>query len=331
MHSKITHSKPLLGKEEVNAVKKVILSSNIGQGQKVEEFENAMARYIGRKYAIAVSSGTAALHLSLLALNIKKGDEVVLPSYVCDALLNAVLYVGAKPVITDVDYETRNITFKEIKKAISKKTKAIIVPHMFGYPAEMNFKTLIPVIEDCAVSLGAKVGTFGKISVFSFSATKMIATGEGGMILTDDKKIADLVRELRDYTHHKEYRVRYNYKMNDIQAAIGIVQLKKLNTFIKKRKYLVSLYNKLLKKNYKGLYRYAINVDNPELVRRKMLKKGIVCGKGVLRPLHQLLKLSSKKYPNSERLSKEIVSLPLYPSLTLKDVLYICKSFKEAI
>jgi len=347
MDSKIiTHSKPTLGKEEEVAIAKVVRSKQIVQGKKVAQFEKGMANYIGRKHAIAVSSGLAALHLSLTALDIKRGDEVILPSYTCDALLNAVLYLGAKPKIVDVEYDDGNISLNEIKKNVTNKTKAIIVPHSLGFPAKIDsiIELGIPVIEDCATSIGAKyknkkVGSFGKISAFSFYASKMLTTGEGGMILTDDKKVADITRELRNYTKHPKFRVRYNYKMTDIEAAIGIVQLKKLNNFIKKRIFLARKYTDLLKECpdiilpiYKDkemkpvFYRYIVKLltHNPDKIRNSM---SIVCGRGVLKPLHQLLGLSSKLYPNSEKLAKEVISLPIYPSLSEKNVESICAEF----
>jgi len=349
----IIHSKPTLGKDEETAVVKVIRSGQITQGKKVAQFERVMASYIGKKYAIAVNSGLSALHLSLIALGIKKDDEVILPSYTCDALLNAVLYLDAKPEIVDVNYSDGNISPIEIKRKITSKTKAIIVPHCLGFPAEIDsiIKLGIPVIEDCAVSIGAKykskmVGSFGKISVFSFYATKMLTTGEGGMILTNDKKIADIVRELRDYTKHAKFRIRYNYKMTDIEAAMGIVQLRKLNFFIKKRFLLAKKYTDLLKEchgivlpiyNKKEIkpvfYRYIVKLlnHNPNKIRRIMRKKGIVCGLGVLKPLHQLLRLSPKHYPVSEKLTREVISLPIYPSLTEKDIKYIVRRFINAL
>jgi len=349
----IIHSKPTLGKKEEIEVVKVIRSGQIAQGKEVALFEKTIANYIGRKYAIAVNSGLAALHLSLIALNIKKGDEVILPSYTCDALLNAVLYLAAKPKIVDVEYDDGNISPIEIRKNITRKTKAIIVPHSLGFPAKIDqiIKFKIPVIEDCAVSIGAKyknrkVGSFGKISTFSFYATKMLTTGEGGMILTDDKKIVDFLRELRDYTDHNEFRIRYNYKMADIAAALGIVQLKKLNDFIKKRILLARKYSQLLK-NISGIvlptynreeskpvfYRYIVKLlaDNPDRIRDRMREKGVICGYGVLRPLHQLLGLSPKYYPISEKLSKEVISLPIYPLLGRKDVESICAKFTKLL
>ncbi len=343
----IPHSKPTLGKEEEAAVARAIRSGQIAQGEGVSQFEGMMAEYIGKRYAVAVSSGLAALHLSLIALNIKEGDEVILPSYTCDALLNAVMYLNAKPKIVDVEYETGNISPTEAKKNITAMTKAIIVPHSFGFPARIDriIALGVPVIEDCAVSIGAEykgrnVGSFGLISVYSFYATKMLTTGEGGMILTDDDDIAALVRELRDYTGHTEFKVRYNYKMTDIAAVMGLVQLAKLNGFIKRRFLLAERYGRFLS-GYPGLrlpdydnnemqpifYRYLVKLPgkDTERVRSIMKEKGISCGKAVLQPLHKLLSLPAEKYPNSEKLAEEVISLPLYPSLSGEDMEYVAR------
>jgi len=350
----IYHSKPTIGIEEEEAVLEVIRSGQLSQGPRVLEFENLVASYIGKKYAIAVSSGLAALHLSLIGLGVNEGDEVILPSYTCDALLQAVLYVRAKPKIVDVNYEDGNISFEDTLRVISDRTKAIIIPHTFGFPADLsNFLNLsIPIIEDCAVAIGGsykgrKLGSFGKVSVFSFYATKMVATGEGGMILTDDEEIADKVRELRDYTKHTTFKIRYNYKMTDIEAALGTCQIRKLDRFIEKRKVLFNRYMKLLKNrddivfpyyNYEegtipSFYRFIIKLPryNINYVIESMRNRGIICGRGVLQPLHRLLGLSSTIYPNSERLSKEVISLPLYPSLSIEEINYVAESLLETL
>jgi len=346
----IAHSKPTLGKEEEVAVAEVIRSGQISQGKRVELFEYKMANYVGRRHAIAVNSGLAALHLSLIALNVKAGDEVILPSYTCDALLAAVLYLNAHPIIVDVEYETGNICPVEVRRNITSRTKAIIVPHSFGFTANLDqiISLGIPVIEDCATSIGARykgkmVGSFGVISVFSFYATKMLTTGEGGMIITDDGDIAEVVRELRDYTGHTEYRVRYNYKMTDIAAALGNVQLENLDNFIERRTILAVQYTKLLT-GYPGLllsrydsremkpvfYRYIVKLPDFDVanIRYMMKEKGILCGKAVLQPLHRLLKLpAEKRYLNSEKLAREVISLPIYPLLTREMVSYVCDKF----
>jgi perosamine synthetase len=344
---KITHARPTLGKEEEEAVLRVIRTGQIAQGPKVREFEEAVAAYVGRKYAVAVSSGLAALHLALLGLGITAGEEVIIPSYTCDALLQAINYVRATPVIVDVNYEDGNISLDSCLKALSQNTRAVILTHNFGFPADITefLKLNIPLIEDCAIGLGGsykgkKLGYFGKVSIFSFYATKMIATGEGGMILTDDEGIANEAREMRDYTGNLTYRQRYNYKMSDLEAAIGISQLIKLNRFVEKRRKLFAKYFKLLARRddivlpgysfqdedmLPSFYRFVIKLQRayPLEVLEKMKEKGIMCGRGVLQPLHRLMKLDPNKFPNAEKLFTQGLSLPLYPSLNFKDVEHI--------
>lgn len=350
----IPHSKPTLGEKEEEAIVSVIRSSQITQDRMVERFEQKFADYIGMKFGVAVNCGLSALHLALISLNVGRGDEVIVPSYVCEALLNAVCYLNAKPIVVDVKLEDGNIDPIAIERKISKKTKAIIIPHIFGLPADMDniMKFGIPAIEDCAHSIGTiykgkKVGSLGKISIFSFYATKVLTTGEGGMLLTNDIRIARNVRDLRDYTGKDNFRIRYNYKMTDIAAAMGVIQLSKLEMFIGKRQKTARRYNEIFEGNDRLIipnmnfetgtkpifYRYVIRLINYEVekVIEKMKKKGIICGRGVLNPLHRLLSLKNKNFKNTEILWKSLISLPIYPSLTGEDVLYISKSFLNVI
>lgn len=344
-----------MGKEEEQAVLRVIRSGQIAQGPKVCEFESLMAQYIGKKFAIAVSSGLAALHLSLLGLDIKEGDRVVVPTYTCDALLQAISYVKAKPIIVDGDYGNGNLTYENCCQALTEIPKAIIVTHNFGFPADLTklLNLNIPLIEDCAVSVGGgyhgkKLGSFGKVSIFSFYATKMMACGEGGMVLTDDPDIANKLKELRDYTKNITFRERYNYKMTDMEATIGICQLKKIDHFIEQRKLIFEEYSKLLANvkevilpNYDSedktyapsFFRFIIKLRNIDtsLILDGMRKRGIICGRGVLIPLHKLLKLDNDKYPNSEKLYTEAISLPIYPSLKLREISMIVDAFMEML
>ena len=225
------------------------------QGKKVLEFEAKVSRYLGVKAGVAVNSGTSALHLALLALNIGPGDEVMVPSFVCSALLNAVSYTGASARIVDVKADDFNISPVEVKKKLNKKVKAIIVPHMFGYPADLKelLSFGVPVIEDCAQSIGAdyrgrKAGSFGVLSICSFYATKVMTTGEGGMVLSNQTKILDRIRDLRQYDHALNFQTRYNYKMTDFQAALGLSQLQRLPEFIKRRKQIAQIMTVLLLK-----------------------------------------------------------------------------------
>jgi perosamine synthetase len=249
---RIPLAKPDIGKEEIEAVAETMRSGWVTQGRKVEEFENAFAKYCGVKHGVAANSGTAALHLALASLNIKRGDEVITTPLSCVATTNPVLYLDAEPVFVDVDPETLNIDPALVEKKITRKTSAILPVHLFGHPVDLDplmeiaEKHGIPVIEDAAQAHGArykgkKVGAFGRISCFSFYADKGITTVEGGMSLTDNSELAEKMRLLRSFGMDKHSKflhsiLGYNYKMSDIHAAIGLAQLRKLDTYIEHRR-----------------------------------------------------------------------------------------------
>ena len=343
----ISHSKPTLDHEDYKSVMDVLKSGHLVQGEKVAGFEEDLSAFIGVKNGVAVSSGTAALHLSLIALGVGEGDEVIIPSYVCSAVLNAVMYVNAVPIIADIDKHTFNIDPRDLKKKVTKRTKAVIVPHMFGLPAEVDeISSLgIPVIEDCAQSIGAKykgryTGSFGVCSVFSFYATKMLATGEGGMVLSDDERFIKVIRDLRDYDEKESYSVRYNYKMTDIHAAMGISQLKKLPSFIQKRKEIADFYNRTLEEipfpvpvvpegREHIYYRYVLLTQNTSRFIDEMRKKKIECRKPVFKPLHGYLPLYG--CPVTDEVAAQAVSIPIYPLLNDKEVHGIADNIKALL
>jgi dTDP-4-amino-4,6-dideoxygalactose transaminase len=332
----IPHSKVMLEEEDFADVVEVLRSGKLVQGSVVSSFEFEVAKFIGVKHAAAVNSGTSALHLSLIALGVGVGDEVILPSYVCTALLNAIRYVGANSVIVDIDPHTYNITSENIQASLTNKTKAIIVPHMFGLPADINsiISLGIPVIEDCAHSIGAMIenkciGSFGDLSICSFYATKMLGAGEGGMVLSDDHHLIDIIRDLRSYDEKDVYQVRYNYKFTDIQAALCKSLLKKLPLLIKKRKEIAIIYNNRLKnahvkipvvlKGYDHIYyRYVVSTDNQSKFIEEMYKMNIECVKPVFKPLHKYSLESG--YPATNSVWERSVSIPMYPNLSLKEV-----------
>ncbi len=232
---KVPHSRPTIKEEEIYAVVSNLRSGQIASGNEVELFEKDMSRYIGVLDGVAVNSGTNALYLALKALDIKPGDEVLLPTYVCASVLSAVNYTGATPVLADID-EGYNLAPESAGKKISDKTKAVIVPHMFGCPADMDgiMELNIPIIEDCAQSIGAvykgkKLGSFGDLSIFSFFATKMMTTGHGGMVLTDSPELLKKLEDLTTYDEREEYGIAYNFELTDFQAAKPRSQLNRLD------------------------------------------------------------------------------------------------------
>lgn len=348
----IPHSKPTLDDTDELAVLRVLRENHLEEGSFVREVERYFEIAFGRSHANAVSSGFAGIHLSLKALDIRNGDEVMLPSYACPALLNPILLLGGNPIVLDVAVNSFNITAEIISKKITNKTKAIIVPHIFGFPAAIDeIATFnIPVIEDCAQSLGGslngrKLGAFGDLSVFSFYATKMIAAGDGGMIVTNNNTYDEVIKNYRYYGARKSHRfVAYNYHLTNLPAALALNQIKRIKNFVARRKQIAQLYDELLE-NEKGIhlrfegkdhavyYRYPVQLldRNIEKVKAAMKNKGILCGYGVLEGMHQLLQLPSTEFPNTVSLLNSILSLPIYPSLTDESAAYIAHSLKQII
>ena len=257
-------SAPDLGEAEIEAVVSVLRSSRLSLGPKKEEFEHNFASYIGVPHAVAVSSGTAGLHLSLLALKLGPGDEVLVPSFAFIAAANAIRYVGATPVFVDIDPLTLNLDPEKIAAAITPRTRAILVVHTFGCPAEMSSilelarRHNLFVLEDACEALGAeyeqqKLGSFGDVAVFAFYPNKQITTGEGGMVVTRDAALAAQMRALRnhgrydtdDWFQHQE--VGYNYRLSELACALGIVQLQRIESILIRRETIAREYSQLLK------------------------------------------------------------------------------------
>lgn len=340
---RIPHSRPLIDQEDIEAVAEVLASGMIAQGEKVKEFEEAMARFVGVRHGVAVSSGTSALHLALIAIGVKAGDEVIMPSYICPSPYLAALHAGAVPKIVDIDLTDLNICGRTVKKHVSPKTKVLIVPHMFGTPAELDglLGLGVPVIEDCAQSLGAEykgqpVGGLGEMSITSFYATKMMTTGEGGMVLTNNSEFCSRLIEARDYDKKPLNCIRYNYKMTDFQAALGLSQLEKLPNFIERRREIASVYTSRLSEynidiphvySHKKpvFYRYVIMAENAELIQKRAKENGVTCEKPVYKPLHT--SLSGSSCPNADKAHDKALSIPLYPGLSKAEIKYMLQTF----
>lgn len=244
--------KPDIGEDEIQAVVETMKSGWVTQGRKVDQFEESFAEYCGVRHGVAVNTGTAALHTALAALGIREGDEVITTPLSCVATTNSIVYLNAKPVFVDVEPSTLNMNPGLIEEKITSKTRAILAVHLFGHPVDLDpimkvaQKHDLYLIEDAAQAHGAryrckKVGSFGDVSCFSFYADKLITTVEGGIALTDDDELAEKMRRLRSFGMGKKEKffhpvLGYNYKMSDIQAAIGLVQLQKLNRYIDRRR-----------------------------------------------------------------------------------------------
>lgn len=355
----------MIGKEEIDAVTEVLKSGMLAQGKEVELFEKEFASYIGVNHAVAVCNGTAALDLALKALGIKQGDEVITTSFTFIASANSILYQGAKPVFADIDVKTFNLNPDEVVENITPKTKAVLAVHLYGQPCDMDALLEICedydlfLIEDCAQAHGAefqgrKVGSFGYVATFSFYPTKNMTTGEGGMVVTNDKGIARKLRILRDHGQTAKYvheELGYNFRMTNIAAAIGRVQLRKLNEFNEKRVENAKLLSKEIS-SINGLtppyvdgrtkhvfHQYVIRVEEDfPLSRDELMAKLGVSGIGTAvhypipvhhQPLYQKLGYPKDTCPNAVEASERVLSLPVHPAIRREDIEYIIKTLEE--
>lgn len=345
----IEHSMPTIGEEEYKALKNILNTNYLAEGDAVRKFEEELGNYIGSKGGVATSTGTLALHLALRSLDVKKGDEVIVPSYVCRSVLNSVLYTEAKPVLCDVNREDYNISFDDARRKITKKTKVIIVPHMYGCPADIDkFKKIgVYIIEDCAHSIGAeykdkKIGSWGDLAIFSFEGTKYIITGEGGMVLAKTKYLLNKLRKLKE-PDSLDFKVKYTYRMTNLQAAVGRVQLLKLKSFIERRRRIAKIYNEAFSRidvelpkeqvdKQHVFHRYMIKIKcNINKFMEICYKEGVKIKRPVKPyPLHRYLGMPDRSFPDTEYIMRSAVSIPIYPLLSSKEIKYIIEVVKNA-
>jgi len=348
---------PSIDHQEARAVQAVLKSGFLVQGKTVVRFEEAVARYLKVKHVVAVNSGTSALHLALLAFGIGPGDEVIIPDYTFPATVNVVELTGAKPVFVDVDPMTFNIDPKAIERHITKKTKAVIPVHLFGQSADLApimrlaKKYKLVVVEDAACVLGAeykgrKSGTIGDIGCFSFHPRKVITTGEGGIAVTNNKTVADRLRILRN--HGIEYKnnkidivaAGFNYRMTEIQAAMGLVQMKKMAGLIRARRKVAGIYNAQLRSikwiktpsissyNTHVFQTYVIQIPG-SLGRDHLIsflrKNGIEANFGTY-ALHKLsfyknkYHLKASQFPITEEVFQTSIALPVFECLSVGQI-----------
>lgn len=345
-------AKPQINWHEKLAVMRVLKSGNLAQGPEVKLFESEFSKIVGNRDCVAVNSGTSALHLALISLGISSGDEVIIPSFTFAATANVVALVGATPVFVDIDPKTYCINPKSIELAITKKTKAIIVVHLYGLAADMVKITEIAklhslmVVEDAAqghlASIGdVNVGTFGDAAAFSFYPTKNMTSGEGGMVVLNNSKAARICRLLRNQGMESKYQneiVGFNLRMTDIHAAIGRCQLRKLPKATDKRIANASYLSQRLDtefipyipEGFKHVFhQYTVRIKNN---RNKFSEdlKNLGISNDVYYPtqVHKLPSFDSELVLNQTDLAtKEVLSLPVHPSLTRRQLNKICKSF----
>jgi dTDP-4-amino-4,6-dideoxygalactose transaminase len=371
---KIPIAKPFLDEREAEAAYKTILSGWVTQGPKVAEFEENFASYVGSKYAVAVSNCTTALHLSMIVAGIKQDDEVICPSMSYVATANCITYVGAQPVFAEVN-EDYNLDIEDVKKKITSKTKAILLVHQMGMPADINlFKKLckannLVLIEDAACAIGSeykgrKIGSHSDLVCFSFHPRKVITTGDGGMISTSNKKFYNRLKLLRQHAMSINDRLRhesnkiifedhleigYNYRMTDIQASVGIEQLKKLNLILNKRREIAKTYIDAFKKikciklpiekngyvsNYQSFSIY-LNKKSP-LYRNELmqflLQNGIASRRGIMTSHQESAYVNrNEKLPISENLRDNSIILPLYCQMKKNEIKFVIDTILKVL
>lgn len=372
---------PDISCDEIEEVTDTLRSGWLTTGKKTALFEKNFAQYIGAKHALAVNSGTAGLHLALEAVGVGPGDEVIVPDYTFTASAEIIRYLGADPVFADIDPKTLNMDPVEIRKALTPRTKAIIPVHFGGQACDMTEimeiakKHGLKIVEDAAhaipcTHMGKMIGTIGDATVYSFYVTKPIATGEGGMVVTDSDEIAARIKVMRlhginrdiwdRYTtnkpnwHYEVVAPGFKYNMPDITAAIGIHQLKKVDNFQQKRKKIATIYNQAfeglpvelpyvaVQEDIHSWHLYVIrmNRDLPEGVRDRFMEKMAEKGVGTsvhFIPLHlhpywkDRYCLQEKDFPNSASAFQRVVSLPIYTKMTDDEVDYVASTVKEVI
>jgi len=357
--------KPAIGKEEIEAVVSVLKSGVLAQGKRVEEFEEAFAQFIGVKYAVATSSGTAALHSALLSHGIGAGDEVITTPFTFIATANSILLAGAKPVFADIEDDYFNVDPGNVKRKITKRTKAIIPVHLYGHPVDMKaimelaHKHGLAVIEDACQAHGAtlnnqKVGSFGT-GCFSFYPTKNMTTGEGGMITTNSEDIVQRTKMVRNHGSSQRYSCEIlgsNMRMNELSAALGLVQLHKLPAHNQKRQDNAAYLSQKLR-GIQGIqlpkvrqgcqhvfHQYTIRVTEGSPISRDELarilkERGIGSGIYYPIPIHRQPLYRKLGYdddlPISEKMSQQVISLPIHPGVTRQELDFISEVVKEVL
>jgi perosamine synthetase len=358
---KIPVYQPSIGENEKKYVNDCLDSGWISsKGKYVSLFERAFSEYVDVKYSVGVCNGTVALHLAMLALGIGPGDEVIVPTLTYIASVNAIIYAGATPVFVDSLPDTWQMDPEEVRRSITNQTKAIMAVHLYGHPCDMSaLKEIVSehrlfLIEDCAEALGSRdhgrhVGTFGDISTFSFYGNKTITTGEGGMVVSNDKTLYERVLHLNSQglAKYREYWhdiVGYNYRMTNICAAIGLAQLERVDEVLRKKRRLVELYMESLKGTpyvvhpesenvYHSYWMVSILVPQVEYrdrVREHLANAGIET-RPVFYPVHTM-PMYSQKY-QLHKVAEDIgwrgINLPSYPTLTDEQIHYICHALKS--
>lgn len=364
-------SSPDITELEINYVTQVLKTPNLSLGPKLVEFETRMATFVGTKYAVAVNSGTSALHLIMRALGIKDGDEVITTPFSFISSANCILFERAKPIFVDIDPLTLNIDVNRIEARITERTKAILAVDIFGYPAEWDKLEQIAtehhlnLIEDSCEALGAeykerKAGTFGEAAAFAFYPNKQMTTGEGGIIVTNNREIADLCRSMRNqgrgesdaWLEHQ--RLGYNYRLSDINCALGIAQLERIEELLAKRERVAQMYNARLEdwqevripcsspEVKRSWFVYVVVLadrysrENRDEILRELKGRGIGCS-NYFTPIHlqpfyiEMFGFKNGDFPVTEHISERTIALPFYNNLGEPEIDFVVQTLKEVV
>ncbi len=364
MTSLIPISQPSISEMEISYVTDAVKSGWVSSlGPYIEDFERSFAEYCGTKYALTVSNGTTGLHLALLAVGIGPGDEVIIPDLTFIATANAVAYTGARPVMVDIDPETLCLDPGAVERAITPRTRAIIPVHLYGHPAAMDAINMIAskndlvVIEDAAEAHGAeykgrRVGSLGRCGVFSFYGNKIITTGEGGMITTDDEVLCQTAKRLRDHAMHPNRRywhgeIGYNYRMTNLQAALGMAQLTRIDEFSRRRREIMEWYRAGLGHRAElrlnceatwaanAYWMVCLEVDGMNESSRQSLMADLrardVDSRPYFYPVSDMPMYPSANTPVAHRVSPRGINLPTFVALSREKVDYICAAVEQAL
>jgi dTDP-4-amino-4,6-dideoxygalactose transaminase len=362
---RIPLSTPDITADDIEAVVNVLRTTRLSIGPKMEEFERSIADLVGVPYGIAVSSGTAGLHLCLRALGLREGDEVILPSFTFIAAGNAVLYERSRPVFVDIEPRTLNLDPGKLERSITPKTRAIIVVHTFGHPADLDpivdiaRKHSLPVIEDACEAIGARyrgrpVGGIGDLGVFGFYPNKPITTGEGGMVVTRDSQMAATIRALRNQGRMEsdgwlDHRLLgYNYRLSELNCALGLEQIKRIDDILDRREALAVQYSERLQGIREVItpqlatpegrlcwFVYVVRVEKREAIMGKLTQQGIGCARYFaplhLQPLFAPFANPCDDLKITEQVARQTLALPFFNRLTREQIHEVCCALRAAV
>ncbi|MBU1078534.1 MAG: DegT/DnrJ/EryC1/StrS aminotransferase family protein [Spirochaetes bacterium] len=351
-------NKPTIVRKDLEYVLNCLITERLEEGELAREFEKSIAHFIGVKYSLATNSYTSALHLALLSLGLRSGDEIICSAYSSVPLLHACRYMNVKPVPVDINMDTYNMDPRDVEKKVSNKIKAIVVDHNFGIPADIDqFLALnIPLIEDCSYALGAeyrstiqketlKTGSFGVVSVFSFDTDTLITTGNGGMLLSNTRDLISKAKENKynPFMEKSDQDIQYDYRMADISAALGLSQLKIFKKLVSRRAEIADYYKERLRRSKYRVYqenenstnvysKYVLSLEGSLEKTISFLRKNKIDSKRpVDNPLFLHLGDDSSKYPNASHCYNKLIEIPVYPSLRKRDIEQIANTLLKVL